>query len=138
MQLTFRLKKAPEYIFDCLSDMQKFVQVHPIISKIEETGPDNYLVYETLQLAWIPISFTYPVTVKQDAHRKEVEIRATVMKFTKIELKFVLKAEQDHTVVVEHIRIRSPFPVKYLMQRIFRKQHGLLFKNMESGQALLP
>jgi hypothetical protein len=111
--------------------MQKFVSVHPVISKIDKTGNDSYLVYETLKLGFIPFSFTYPVTIEKNSNDKVVVIRARVMKVTKIEMKFVLKTNNDHTIVEENIQFRSPLPIKFIMQSIFRKQHTQLFKNIE-------
>jgi hypothetical protein len=111
--------------------MQKFVSVHPVISKIDKTGNDSYLVYETLKLGFIPFSFTYPVNIEKNSDGKVVVIRATVMKVTKIEMKFVLKTDKDHTIVEENIQFRSPLPIKFIMQSIFRKQHSQLFKNIE-------
>jgi len=131
LDLSFTLNKPPDLIFDYLTDMQKFVSVHPVISKIDKTGNDSYLVYETLKLGFIPFSFTYPVTIEKNSNDKVVVIRATVMKVTKIEMKFVLKTDNDHTIVEENIQFRSPLPIKFIMQSIFRKQHNQLFKNIE-------
>ena len=131
MELSFKLKKTPDLIFDYLTDMQKFVSVHPVIFQIDSTGNDSYLVHETLKFSFIPFSFTYPVTIEKHEVDKIVIIRATVMKLTKIEMKFVLKTEKDFTVVTENIQFKSLLPVKFIMQSIFRKQHSQLFKNIE-------
>ena len=131
MDLLFKLNKPPDLIFDYLTDMQKFVSVHPVISKIDKTGDERYLVYETLKFAFIPFSFTYPVTIEKNTIDKVVVIRATVMKVTKIEMKFVLKVDNHHTIIEENIQFRSPLPIKFIMQSIFRKQHKQLFKNIE-------
>ena len=131
MDLLFKLNKPPDLIFDYLTDMQKFVSVHPVISKIDKTGIESYLVYETLKFGFIPFSFTYPVTIEKNTIDKVVVIRATVMKMTKIEMKFVLKTDNDHTIIEENIQFRSPLPIKFIMQSIFRKQHKQLFKNIE-------
>ena len=131
MKLSFKLKKTSEFIFDYLTDMQKFVSVHPLISKIDKTGNNSYLVHETLKLGIIPFSFTYPITIEKNILDKVVIIRATVFKLTKVELKFILKADSNCTSVEEHIQFKSPLPVKFIMQSIFRKQHSQLFKNIE-------
>ena len=131
MELSYRLKKTPEFIFDYLTDMQKFVSVHPLISQIDETGNDNYLVHETLKFGVIPLSFTYPVTIEKSILDKVVIIKATVFKLTKIEMKFVLKLDNNYTVIAESIHIKSFLPVKFIMHSIFRKQHDQLFKNIE-------
>jgi len=111
--------------------MQKFVSVHPVISQMDKTGIDSYLVHETLKAGFIPFSFTYPVTIEKNVVEKVVIIRATVFKLTKIEMKFVLKSDNDFTIIEENIQFKSVLPVKFIMQIIFRKQHLQLFKNIE-------
>ena len=131
MELSFKLKKTPELIFDYLTDMQKFVSVHPVIYQIDSTGNNSYLVHETLKFGFIPFSFTYPVTIEKHQADMIVIIRATVMKLTKIEMKFVLKADNDYTIIDEEILFKSPLPIKFIMESIFKKQHNHLFKNIE-------
>jgi carbon monoxide dehydrogenase subunit G len=131
MKLIFRVKKNEDLIFDYLTDMQKFVSVHPVIYKINNTGNNCYLVHETLKFCFIPFSFTYPVTIEKNISNKIVIIKATVFKLTNIEMKFVIKAENHYTIIEEEINFRSLLPVKFIMQSIFRKQHKQLFKNIE-------
>jgi carbon monoxide dehydrogenase subunit G len=131
MKLSFSIKKNIDVTFDYLTDMQKFVSVHPVISQIDNLGNENYLVHETLQFGFIPFSFTYPVTIEKNIEDKKVIIRATVFKLTKIEMKFVLTTDRDFTIIDEQVDFKSPLPVLFVMQRIFRKQHRTLFKNIE-------
>lgn len=131
MNLIFKVHQASEIIFDCLTDMQKFVSVHPVISKIDRLSEKNYLVYETLKFGFISFTFTYPVTIEQDFDQKQVLIKATVMKITKIEMSFKLRQEKGFAIVNESILFKSPLPVKFIMQNIFKKHHNKLFKNIE-------
>jgi carbon monoxide dehydrogenase subunit G len=131
MELSFKVNKPIETVFDYLTDMQKFVSVHPVISKMDNLSENNYLVHETLKLGFIPFSFTYPATVEQNFTDKKVLIRATVMKLTKIEMSYTLTKESGSTIISESIIFKSPLPVKSLMQRIFRKQHTILFKKID-------
>ena len=131
MKLSFKIRKNIDLVFDHLTDMQKFVSVHPVISKIDNTSDKSYLVHETLKFGFIPFSFTYPVTIEKNISDKIVVIRAKVFKLTKIEMKFVLKADTGHTIIDEEIQFKSPLPVKFIMESIFRKQHNQLFKNIE-------
>ena len=131
MKLSFRIKKDVDLIFDYLTDMQKFVSVHPVIFQIDKTGNETYIVHETLKFGFIPFSFTYPATIEKNILDKTVIIRATVFKLTKIEMKFDLKADDNYTFIEEEIHFKSPLPVKSIMENIFRKQHKQLFKNIE-------
>lgn len=131
MELSFRIKTNADIVFDYLSDMQKFTSVHPVIFQIDKTGTATYLVHERLRFGFIPVTFTYPATVEKLEAEKIVVIKATVMKVTKIEIKFCLLSEKDFTTVNESIQFHSPLPVKAIMKNIFRKQHTALFKNIE-------
>ena len=130
MQLTFNLQQPIEVVFDYLTDMQKFVSVHPVITKMDWLSANKYLVHETLRFGFIPVSFTYPVTIDQNDKDKTIVIRATVMKITKIEMNYKLDRFNGLTTIDETITIKSLLPIQSVMERIFRKQHGLLFQNI--------
>lgn len=130
MKLYFKTPQNIDLVFEYLTDMQKFVSVHPVISKIEKISANCYLVHETLKIGFIPFSFTYPVTIENSTLGKMVEIRATVFRLTKIKMKFILKVENGFTIIEEFIEIKSPLPVKFIMNNIFKKQHHKLFKNI--------
>ena len=99
MKLLFRINKNIDFAFDYLTDMQKFVSVHPVIFQIDNIGNERYLVHEKLKFGFIPFSFTYPVTIEKNILDKKVTIRAIVFKFTKIEMKFNLKTDNNFTII---------------------------------------
>ena len=103
MYLNFRVNKPIDFIFDYLTDMQKFVEVHPIIYKIEYVHQNKYKVYETQKVAYIPIRFNYLVTMDNDLEKKEVRFKATVLRFTKIDIHFMLKVDNNATVIYETV-----------------------------------
>ncbi|QHT70769.1 hypothetical protein GXP67_31035 [Rhodocytophaga rosea] len=131
MKLSFIINKPANIIFDYLTDMQKFVSVHPVITKINPIENNTYLVYETLKIGFIPISFTYPVTVESNRVEKTITIRATVMRLTNIEMNFIIKEDKAFCIVEETIHFQSPLPLQSIMESIFKKQHRLLFNNIE-------
>ncbi|GAB2562161.1 SRPBCC family protein [Spirosoma areae] len=131
MKLTFTIKKPVDFVFDYLTDVQKFVSAHPVITRIDKLGTTNYLVYETLKLGFLPFSFTYPVTIESDLTNKRVIMRATVLKLTKIDMNFILKPDGDCSVIEETIHFTSPLPIEGILQRIFKTQHQQLMKNIE-------
>jgi carbon monoxide dehydrogenase subunit G len=132
MNLTFYLHKPIDIVFGYLTKMQKFASIHPVISKIDQLPNGGYLVHETLRIGFIPISFTYPVTIRHNIANKTIQMQATVMRLTKIEMSYTLTGNGNQTTVHETISIQSPLPIKTIMEQIFRKQHGLLFENMEA------
>lgn len=75
MKLSFRIHNKSDIIFEYLTDMQKFVSVHPVIFKIENSSNNNYLVHETLKFGFIPFSFTYPVNIEKNAREKTDKVR---------------------------------------------------------------
>jgi carbon monoxide dehydrogenase subunit G len=129
--LTFKLTKPAEQIFDCLTDVNKFVSVHPIINRIDALGDNQYFVYESLKLGFIPYSFTYPATIERNIENKTITINATIMKLTKVELVFKISQHASYSLVEETITFRSPLPVKSIMKKVFTEQHQKLFKNIE-------
>ena len=131
MKLSLRIHKNLDFVFDYLTDIQKFVSVHPVISQIDNIGNESYLVHETLKFGFIPLSFIYPVKIEKSTQNKTVNIQATVFKLTKIEMKFILKGDNDYTIIDEEILFKSPLPITFIMKGIFKKQHNQLFKNIE-------
>jgi carbon monoxide dehydrogenase subunit G len=130
LNLSFKVEKPIETVFEHLTNMQKFVSFHPVITKIEAISNNNYRVHETLRFGFIPVTFQYLVVINSNLAEKKVKMVATVLKFTKIEINFVLKTVENFTIITESIHFKSPFPVKRIMGRIFKKQHSILFENM--------
>ncbi len=134
MNLIFKVNAKIDVVFDYLTDMQKFVAIHPVITKINSLGNNNYLVHETLKIGFIPISFTYPVNIVQNKIAKNVIIKATVMKVNKIEMIFNLHTKNQSTIIEEFITFKTFFAIKPIMQSIFKKQHLQLFKNLDLAE----
>jgi carbon monoxide dehydrogenase subunit G len=132
LKLEFKVNKPWQTVFENLIDMDKFVSFHPVIDKIEPLSVKYYLVHETLKFAFLSVSFKYDVFLSSNPAKKTVEMKATVMKFTKIEMFFALKSEDNSTTVIESIHFKSPFPIKKIMSQIFKKQHSILFANMNT------
>jgi carbon monoxide dehydrogenase subunit G len=132
MKLSYKLNRSTNYVFDYLTDMEKFVSAHPVITKMEKQPDGNYLVYETLKLGPIPFSFTYSVAISNSPIENMVTMKATVQRSTEIEMKFLLKADGHFTIVEDDIVISSVWPIRSILQKIFKTQHTKLFNNIES------
>jgi carbon monoxide dehydrogenase subunit G len=132
MLLNYKINKPADLVFDCLTNMTRFVSVHPVINKVNYLGHDNYRIFETLKLGLIPISFTYPAVIESDYESKQVVMKAVVMKVAFIEMGFTITENNGYSIVEEEIKFKSVLPIKSIMQQVIVKQHALLFKNIEN------
>lgn len=132
MLLNYKLNKPADLIFDCLTNMTRFVALHPVIEKVNYLGNDKFKIFETLKLGFIPISFTYPAVIESDYESKQVVMKAVVMKIAFIEMVFTINEKYGYSIVEEQIKFKCALPIKSIMQQVFIKQHALLFKNIEN------
>jgi carbon monoxide dehydrogenase subunit G len=130
LELSYQISQPLTLVYEYLTNMQKFVTVHPIIFKIEPLENNKYLVYERLKLGFIPFSFTYVANVEGDKEKGLIIIKAIVFKVTKIEMRFQLSSKNNQTLVSETVNFKSPLPVETIMKSVFKKQHQLLFQNI--------
>lgn len=135
MKLKFKVNVPESNAFECLSDMQKFCKINPVIHKIKWLKDQDYLIYETLKLGPLPFPFVYPFNIQINTNLKCVDMRATVMKLIKINLKFEISTIFNITNIDETIEVRAFFPLKWLIQRILKTQHSIMFQNLEKQYA---
>jgi carbon monoxide dehydrogenase subunit G len=134
MQLGFQVSQAPEFVHHCLTDPIRFVNVHPVITSLEPTGDNSYIVSETLKVGFIPISFKYRASFYfQQDDKRQVQIEAVVAGFTRIAMQLELQGNDKGTRIDETIKITSFLPIGPVLHSIFRKQHKRLFQNIESA-----
>jgi carbon monoxide dehydrogenase subunit G len=131
MQLRHTVTKKADVVFEYLTDMQKFVAVHPVIFKIDKIKENSFLAHEKLSFGIVNIKFNYPFTIEKNKAENEIIMRATVMKLILIEIRINLIETEEFTTIEEKIIFKSILPVKFMLQSIFIKQHKLLFKNIE-------
>ena len=129
MTLQFEVNKPLSVVFDYLTNMQRFVEVHPVIYKIDTLAPHSYQMHETLKLLFLPISFIYPATVSVEKER--VVMQAVVFKIVRIRLQFDLKLSEKGTIIDEMIDFDTFLPIRFFMSIIFKKNHQALFEHIE-------
>lgn len=78
LHLQFQLNKSIEEVFQCLSNADNFVKVHPIIYAMKPKPKGGFLVYEKLKIAFINIDFTYPCTIESNHNDKTITMKAVV------------------------------------------------------------
>ncbi len=137
MILEFKSNLSELEVFAYLTDMQKFCSIHPVIYKITPTNKkDNFLIYEKLNWGLIPFSFNYPAKVISNYESMDVRMHARIFIMVNIHLTFKFKSSLEHTHITELVKVQSIFPIKWLVYRILRTQHTILFKNMNSESTL--
>jgi len=130
MTIEFNVNKPADIVFEYLSDMQKFVSVHPIIYKIDPLGENKYFVFERLTLLYIPWNFTYVVNIDARKETKEIIITTTVKKMVHIKMHFVIEESSGNSRIKESVTFKSFLPVTAIMSKIFSDQHTQLFLNI--------
>ncbi len=113
MKLRHLVYRPVPFVFEYLSDMQKFETVHPVISKIKSLGGNNYQISEKLKFGFIPSTFSYTATVEGDLNKGTVIMNALVMRIVKINIVFNLQAEGENTLVDETITFYSIFQIPH-------------------------
>ncbi len=136
MQFTFLLSKDPDVVFHYLTDMDKFVSVHPLIYKIDKLDHHNYKIFEKVKFGLLPYSFNYIACIKNDAENRKVGITATI-KWVKMNMTFTVKPHEIGTEVVEVFQIETRLPVIGYMQKLIKDQHAQLFKNIEQDNYII-
>ncbi len=130
MILKYIINQSPDTVYEYLSDMTKFVSVHPVITKIKLKGDHKYRVHETLRLGFLPLSFSYPATIYGSREKGHIRMQVRVMRMTEVDMVFDIQEASGGSIVFEEIQIKSILPVKQHMEKIFRAQHALLFENI--------
>lgn len=133
MILEFTVNKPSSEVFDYLTNMQKFVTVHPIIFRIDKMKDNEYLVFEKLRVLFIPVVFKYKAIVERNSAGDKVSIKATVMGMIHITMDYDLAENNGQTKITERLGFKSVLPVHFVMKNIFRKQHQQLFLNINKA-----
>ena len=130
LPLSFFVPRSAEFVFDCLTNPVQFVAAHPVIYRMDALGDDRYRVFERLPLGPVTLGFTYEATIKGDAARRRVAMRARVLAVVTIAMEFQLTPAAGGTLVQEQVTFTSWLPVGPAMRGIFRKLHTQLFTNI--------
>ena len=94
-----------------------------------DLGGNKYKVFEKIKIGVIPYRFTYKAIITEE--KDSVNIVATVLGLTTISMFFTFQEEDKFTVIKERLVVKSPFPITNYMNRLFEKQHRIMFNNIE-------
>jgi len=130
--LNYEILKPINEVYYYLSDMDKYVLVHPIIYKIDKISENYYSIFETLKIGLFRIKVKYPAQIYCDFKAKKIKMTAQVLKMIKIEIVFNLKTSGTKTSIEETITFNSFIPIGIFLASIFKNQHQILFRNIEN------
>lgn len=133
LTLNFQIPKSPEYVFEYLSQAERFVEVHPLIYKMEAISDHDFLVFEKiLVLGFIPYAFIYPASIYASKESGKVQMKANIQGKVWVTMDFVITGEENanSSQVVETVTFRTKLPVAGIMKSLFKRQHQKLFANI--------
>jgi hypothetical protein len=137
MQLDHVLPASPEVVYACLTDMQRFAVLHPVIYRIVELGNGRYRIHERMPgLSWL--RFSYPAEVQGDTDKMHVYMQAKVFGLVRVRMVFELVPLADGCAVKESVDFQTWLPVKRRLERTFRAQHLQLFANIAAAYPASP
>lgn len=130
MILNHSIAKPIEAVYSCLSEMDKFAEVHPVVYKAEKIGETEYRFYEKIKFVFIPFDFTYKVNLTSTVPNNYVEMESNVQKGVHLQLKFSLQTKNNVTEVEETIIIKANPLVRLVFQSVIKRVHKKLFKHI--------
>ena len=85
-EFIFKVKKDIIIIKQQLTNVENFVNVHPLVYKMKDLGGNKYMVCERIKMGTIPFRFTYKAFIPYN--KDSVKIVATIMGMTTISMFF--------------------------------------------------
>jgi len=123
-EFTFKVRKDVITIKQYLTNIEKFVNVHPLIYKMTALGENKHKVFEKVMIGVMLYNFTYKAFITHD--KDSVKIVATIMGITTISMLFTFKEEDNITTTNERLTVNSPLPIKNYMYKLIEKQHRIM------------
>ena len=133
MKLEHHISKPSIQAFEYLADVEKFVQIHPIIYKAKPLGNNEFLFFEKLSVLFFPVTVSYKATIVSNRDKKTVIMGASVMGILKINIVFEIAEISHGCKIVETVNFETRLPIIPVVEKIFKKQHLALFANMEKA-----
>jgi len=129
--LEFRLATPPDVVIRWLGDMDRLVEVHPLLVSAAPLGDGAWRIRERVAGSPFPLVFGYPAWVEVNAEARQVRVRVRIWKVIRATMTFCVHPDGTGSRVREHVRFDSRLPVAGPMSDVFRKEHAALFRNLE-------
>lgn len=132
MTLQYKISKPVNVIYDELSNMINFVNVHPVVYKVDRVGENEYTFYEKITVLFIPFRFNYKVNVDALEKNRMITMSSVVRKGVLLKLEFILEPQKNHTEVIERVSIKANVFVRLIFENVLTRVHKKLFFNIEN------
>lgn len=141
MDLTFHLQASPDHVIEHLAVPHLFASVHPLIERMEPLPDGRVRARERMMIGpWrTPLRFGYIATIETDPAERTVRMSADVFGMARLRFTFRVQPQGSASLVKERAEVSSLLPIHGLINGIIRKQHAILFANIErAGIAQAP
>ena len=123
MEIKYAIPGSVSEVYPFFADLIKFGDTHPIIYKVEQTGPNEYLFYEELNMLVYKHRFTYSVTLESAEVNKKVTMYSNVQKGVYLHLTFVFSEANGNTQIDETVLVKANPLVKMIFNPLLKKSH---------------
>ena len=111
------------------ADLNQFSEHHPLFIKLEQTGPDSFIVKERMPFG--PVKFTYNAQVINKPDSDEIVYIAHPF-FIILTITFSFSAGEipNTSKLKEHINIKGPGIFTYVLKNLIEKMHPKLIASI--------
>ncbi|HMQ74495.1 MAG TPA: SRPBCC family protein [Flavobacteriales bacterium] len=133
MDLTFHIQASPDHVVEHLAMPHLFASVHPLIERMEPLPGGRVRARERMMIGpWrTPLRFGYIAIIETDPAERTVRMSADVFGMARLRFTFRVRPQGSASLVMERAEVNSFLPIRGLMNGIIRKQHAILFANIE-------
>ena len=132
--LDHHIPRPVDEVYPYLSDIERFVSMHPVIYKCEHKGGTDHVLYERLRVLGIGISFSYPVCIQESIPNERVVMFSEFIKGVNLRLVFDLTCNGETTTIKETILFKGPFFVRPMFMRLLARMHSEMMTNIGQGE----
>jgi hypothetical protein len=125
-----QLPNGIEQAFDLVTDLEQYPSIHPLITKVERTGPNEYLCHETTRVFMVPYNFCYAVSVSTDQRTGETRMDTEVIKGVNLRLTF---SKSANGTLTDRIEVSGPLLVRKILAGKLEQVHTQMLLHIKSA-----
>jgi hypothetical protein len=124
--LSSRFNAPVAKLYPHYNELEKFGNLHPLITKVTPKGNNTFLINENLLLlGFIPMKPEYSAEVIEKDGK--IFYYSKVKKNVDLEISFSFKEENGTTVITEEVKVEGNALVAAILLKTIRKAHSEIF-----------